>query len=62
MTGLLRFSMGRRQDDSKEKTWRIEHSDIQELHRPGTKDTKNYTSLKNMYYEDVVMVKNKDHR
>ena len=24
VTGLLRFSMGKRQDDSKEKTWRIE--------------------------------------
>ena len=50
--------MGRRQNDSKEETWRTEHWDIQELHKPGTiqelhkpgtKDTKCYTSVNNMY-------------
>ena len=25
VTGYLRFSMGRRQDDSEEETWRTEH-------------------------------------
>ena len=33
--------MGRRQDDSKEETWRAELRDLQELHGPGTVNNMN---------------------
>ena len=59
MSGYLRFSMGRRQDDSKEETWKTKHWYIPELYGHKLKIEKNYTGTKKTWSRQRTMVMGK---
>ena len=54
--------MFKRQVERNERSGGLKHWDIQEQLGPGSRETKNYPSVNNMYYEVIVMVKNNGHR